>query len=217
VGTTPNDGLCPYTPQNAAGTRTEPPMSVPISKLVIPHATAAAAPPDEPPGTQVRSHGLLVVPNISLNVWEVARPQRHVGLANHDRAGVLDRRHDLRVILRHVVQQRLGTARRTDALGRDRVLHGDRNAVQSSPRLASSRRLVRSLRPLPGRISHHRAHCVDLRVEPFDAGQFGVQQFHAAELSPMNRRGLLRRRPQCRVARSHRRSVAIRVLANVGV
>jgi hypothetical protein len=45
-------------------------MSVPISKLVIPHATAAAAPPDEPPGTRLRSHGLFVVPNISLKVWK---------------------------------------------------------------------------------------------------------------------------------------------------
>ena len=70
MGTTPNDGLCPKTPQNADGTRTDPPMSVPISKLVMPHATAAAAPPDDPPGTRPTSHGLLVVPNISLNVWK---------------------------------------------------------------------------------------------------------------------------------------------------
>ena len=70
MGTTPNEGLWPNTPQKADGTRTDPPMSVPISKLVMPHATAAAAPPDDPPGTRARSHGLFVVPNISLNVWK---------------------------------------------------------------------------------------------------------------------------------------------------
>jgi len=46
--------------------RTDPPMSVPSSKLVNPHATAAAAPPDDPPGVQSTHQGLLVVPKISL-------------------------------------------------------------------------------------------------------------------------------------------------------
>ena len=63
---TPKLGLCPNTPDNADGTRTEPPMSVPSSKLVMPQATAAAAPPDEPPGVRSNAHGLLVVPNIEL-------------------------------------------------------------------------------------------------------------------------------------------------------
>ncbi len=62
----PKLGLWPYTPQNDDGTRIDPPMSVPISKPVKPMATAAAGPPDEPPGVRSRSHGLLVVPNRSL-------------------------------------------------------------------------------------------------------------------------------------------------------
>src|SRR5437667_8011927 len=47
----------------------DPPMSVPSSKLVNPHATAVAGPPDDPPGTRDVSHGLFVVPKISLYVW----------------------------------------------------------------------------------------------------------------------------------------------------
>ncbi len=43
-------------------------MSVPSSKAVYPNATAAAAPPDDPPGTRLLSHGLFVVPKISLKV-----------------------------------------------------------------------------------------------------------------------------------------------------
>ena len=39
----PKLGLCPKTPHIAEGTRIDPPMSVPISKLVMPVATAAAA------------------------------------------------------------------------------------------------------------------------------------------------------------------------------
>ena len=37
-----------------------------------PHATAAAAPPDDPPVVRPRSHGLLVVPNSTLWVWKSA-------------------------------------------------------------------------------------------------------------------------------------------------
>ena len=47
-------------PQKAAGWRTEPPVSVPKPPAARPPATAAADPPDEPPGTRVRSQGLRV-------------------------------------------------------------------------------------------------------------------------------------------------------------
>ncbi len=43
-------------------------MSLPISPPVNPAATAAAAPPEDPPGARVGSHGLLVVPKIGLYV-----------------------------------------------------------------------------------------------------------------------------------------------------
>src|SRR6185295_14124383 len=44
-------------------------MSVPSSAPVNPAASAAADPPDEPPGTCANDHGLVVVPNNSLNAW----------------------------------------------------------------------------------------------------------------------------------------------------
>ena len=37
-------------------------MSLPASKPVKPAASAAAEPPEEPPGVKFKSHGLLVVP-----------------------------------------------------------------------------------------------------------------------------------------------------------
>jgi hypothetical protein len=43
--------------------RTEPPPSLPWATGTIPEATAAAAPPDEPPGVRSRSQGLRVGPN----------------------------------------------------------------------------------------------------------------------------------------------------------
>src|SRR6187431_987484 len=44
-------------------------MSLPSSIGVNPMASAAAAPPDDPPGVRVRSYGLLVVPYTWLYVW----------------------------------------------------------------------------------------------------------------------------------------------------
>src|SRR5207244_11720696 len=53
----------PPTPHSAAACRIQPPVSVPIAHATRPAATAAADPPDEPPGTRSRSHGLRTGPN----------------------------------------------------------------------------------------------------------------------------------------------------------
>ena len=49
----------PVMPQNAAGWRIDPPVSVPVAEGVKHAATAAALPPDEPPGMRLTSHGLV--------------------------------------------------------------------------------------------------------------------------------------------------------------
>jgi hypothetical protein len=67
-GYTPVSGILPWvtfkpkTPHKAAGTRTEPPVSVPIAIGVIPDATATPDPPDDPPGDVARSQGFLTGP-----------------------------------------------------------------------------------------------------------------------------------------------------------
>src|SRR5262245_56620733 len=50
----PYVGLMPTMPVRAAGWRIEPPVSVPRAPRQRPAATAAAEPPDEPPGTSLR-------------------------------------------------------------------------------------------------------------------------------------------------------------------
>src|SRR5690348_13981050 len=60
--TRPRDGLTPTSPQQDAGTRIEPPPSLPCASGNSPPATAAAAPPLEPPGVRVVSHGLRHAP-----------------------------------------------------------------------------------------------------------------------------------------------------------
>jgi hypothetical protein len=57
-------GLKPARPHSAAGTRTEPRVSLPSAMTHIPSACATAAPEDDPPGTRpvARSQGLRGVP-----------------------------------------------------------------------------------------------------------------------------------------------------------
>src|SRR3984957_7908754 len=53
----------PVTPQQAAGMRTEPPVSVPNATSASPVATATADPEDDPPGSRRGSRGLVGVPD----------------------------------------------------------------------------------------------------------------------------------------------------------
>src|SRR5258706_2787338 len=62
------DGFMPNRPEQAAGPRIEPPPSLACAAGTIPAATAAAAPPDEPPGVRDRSQGLREGPNSSGSV-----------------------------------------------------------------------------------------------------------------------------------------------------
>ena len=60
----------PTIPHSAAGWRIEPPVSVPIAHGALPAATAAAEPPELPPGTRVGSHGFVVGPKAEFSVDE---------------------------------------------------------------------------------------------------------------------------------------------------
>src|SRR3954454_22751506 len=52
----------PVTPHSEAGWRMEPPVSVAVATGATRAATAAAEPPEEPPGTSFRSQGFLTGP-----------------------------------------------------------------------------------------------------------------------------------------------------------
>ena len=60
--TRPWVGRMPKTPQNDAGTRTDPPVSPPSPNSAWPAATAAAEPEEEPPGVRSGQRGLRGVP-----------------------------------------------------------------------------------------------------------------------------------------------------------
>src|ERR687885_394789 len=68
----PYVGLSPTIPHRAAGWRIEPPVSVPIAHGAVPAATAAAEPPDDPPGTREVSQGLRTGPYAEFSIFEPA-------------------------------------------------------------------------------------------------------------------------------------------------
>ncbi len=63
TGVRPRVGFSPNSPQHDAGIRIEPPPSLACATGKMPAATAAAAPPLEPPGVTSRFQGLRVGPN----------------------------------------------------------------------------------------------------------------------------------------------------------
>lgn len=71
-GMSPRPGFRPTRPQLAAGMRIEPPPSLAPAHGTMPAATAAAAPPEDPPGLRCRSHGLRVGPHASGSVMPFA-------------------------------------------------------------------------------------------------------------------------------------------------
>ena len=64
----PRDGLIPNRPQTLAGIRMDPPPSLPCAAGASPAATAAPAPPLEPPADRLRSHGVRAGGPISVSV-----------------------------------------------------------------------------------------------------------------------------------------------------
>src|SRR6266403_1976503 len=85
TGWTPSIGIKPYVvfnptiPQQAAGTRLEPAVSVPIATSAIPNANATAFPDEDPPGIRFRFNGFTGVPKYSfMPDGEIANSVRFV-------------------------------------------------------------------------------------------------------------------------------------------
>src|ERR1035437_9624107 len=70
LDTVPYVDLSPTTPQNEAGCRIDPPVSLPNETSAPSIATAATDPPDVPPGTRDVSTGFLVFPYAPVSVDE---------------------------------------------------------------------------------------------------------------------------------------------------
>ena len=136
-GTRPVEGRMPVTPQNAAGIRIEPAVSVPRVPGTSPAATAAPLPPLEPPQIRSVSHGLRAGPKAALVVEAPKANSWVFSLPDDDRARPAEPSDDGRVGRRDVVGEHLRGGGRPRAGDVDHVLH----------RRAARRAAGRSARP----------------------------------------------------------------------
>ena len=162
-------------PQNAAGTRTEPPKSVPCASGSMPVATATAEPPDEPAGLNFGFHGLRVAPNTALTVLAPAANSGVLVLPSTMAPAALSRRTDFGVFARHEILEQGRAEGGANAGGQRDVLDADRQAVQRPDRIAAHDRLLRRDRGGACLLGHQRHDGIELRVEPFDHRQMGVK------------------------------------------
>ena len=130
----PRAGFSPTSPQQAAGIRIEPPPSLPWATGTRPAATAAAAPPEEPPGVRSRSQGLRVGPKIraSRDGQDAVLGQRR-GAHDHE-PGVAQPARDVVVVVADVVLHQPA------AVGQPQA--GDGTVVLDRNRHAGERALV---------------------------------------------------------------------------
>ena len=103
VGTRPGDGRNPTTLQNAAGLRSDPPVSLPSAIGTMPHANATAAPPLLPPHVFVDVVGIARRAEHGVERLRAGAELRCVRLAARDGAGSAHPRHDQRIARGHVV------------------------------------------------------------------------------------------------------------------
>ncbi len=104
-------GLMPTMPVKAAGSRTEPPPSLPSASGQMPAATAAAEPALDPPGVQVEVPGIAGGREERVVAEAAIAEFGRVGLAEDDRAGGAEPLHGDVVVVRDEVGDR-GASRR---------------------------------------------------------------------------------------------------------
>ncbi len=137
----------PNTPLNAAGMRIEPPPSVPIEIGLVPVATAADAPPLEPPAVFVVSQGLRVTPVSGLSVTPF-QPSSGVVVLPTSTALCSRSRATAGASTSHACfgLDRVRAAQGRPAAAEQDVLDGHRDAVEQAVLLAGAPPLLRRRR-----------------------------------------------------------------------
>ena len=177
--TRPREALKPSTPQHEPGMRSEPPPSEPCEIAHRPAASAAAAPPLEPPAFRERSHGVRQGPFRAESVNAVVPNSGVFVLPRIDEAGRPEPGDVRQVEVGDVGRERGTGERRPDAGRRVEILERDRDAVEG--RLG---RRVR-LRPRVGErlVAADRDVRAELRVQALDPLEVELDELERRDLS----------------------------------
>ena len=159
-------------PQNAAGMRTEPAPSVPTLSGPSPAATAAAVPPDDPPGVRLGSHGLRVMPVSSRVGLALAPELGRRRLADEHGAGLAQPGRCRRVdVPRLVGVDGAAPPPGRPAAGEDQVLDRRRHAVERTDGLAALPAHLARRRRRQRLVAGDEAEGVDRRIDSARCGR----------------------------------------------
>ena len=184
--------------------RMEPPPSVPMASGPRPAATAALAPPLEPPGVRSRFHGLRVTPKRRLCVAPIQPIVGVFVLPSWIAPAASHPLHHRRGLGRDVVGVEARAEGRPDALGEDEVLGGERDTVQRpEPGAALRQRALGRARVAHRLLGRQRHEGVERRVQALDAPEHGLHHLHRRDLLPPDGGGHLRGRHPAQLIRSH--------------
>ena len=189
--------------------RIEPPPSLPWAAGARPAATAAAAPPLDPPGVRAVSQGLRQGPFSSDSVTAVRPELGRVRLPDHDEAGVLQPADDGRVEVGHVVGERPRGEGRPDPGRLVQILDRQRHAAERPVGQLGSRRRPRLL-------GADGDEGVQLGVEPLDPAEVQLDQLRGGDLAAPDEIGLLDRRQEGELVHSVRSSIATAITGPAG-
>ncbi|MCZ7535334.1 MAG: hypothetical protein M5T61_04915 [Acidimicrobiia bacterium] len=180
--TLPNVTLNPKRPLYAQGIRIEPPPSLPVQMGMIPAATAAAEPPEEPPGVRSTFQGLRVTPWMCERVQFVAPNSGEVVLPTTTAPAA--RRRDLGAVLAgDLVCEEKRAMRVGHALRRGELLDPHRHAGPGPGVVAVLHPTVDLLRLLARAVGVDVVEGVELAVEPLEPLQVHVEHFTRREAS----------------------------------
>ena len=184
--TRPRAGLRPTSPQQEAGIRIEPPPSLPCATGTIPAATAAAAPPLEPPGVRSVSHGLRVGPNRRGSVVGRIPISGIEVLPTITNPASRSRRTRNASWPGDEVAEQVAAHRQRHPRDRPVVLDRDRHAGER-PGIAGPDRVGVGQRRLVGDVRER----VDRRLELVDPAQRGLHELASGQLARPDQRGQL--------------------------
>ena len=152
----------PTTPHSAAGWRIEPPVSEPRASGAKPAATAAALPPDDPPGTFVGSCGFRVGPKAEFSVeLPMANSSRFV-LPTMTAPASLQPGHDRGVVRRHPALEDPRRAGGGHPVGAEVVLQRDGHAGERARVTPGRHRVVDRGGRGPGLVGGHQVEGVQV-------------------------------------------------------
>ena len=178
----------PTIPQNDAGWRIEPPVSVPVAPIASRADTAAAEPPDEPPGTSSGGGVLPPLPRIchrAIGRGHVRRTHGelvHVRLAEEDRAVAQQVGTDGAFIRRHERVEDAAAGGGAHALGAEQVLDRQRNAGERRE-LAARECRIRRIGLRQRALAGHRDEGIQPRIERIDRREMCLGQFARGEFA----------------------------------